>query len=251
MDRVLLISGSSGIGAATARLAAERGSSVFITGVDAAECEALAGSLPDAGFLAGDLREEPAAQTITSACMTRFGRIDGLFNVAGASARAQGDGPVHECSLEAWEGALAANARSAFLLSREVLRVWLASSRPGSIVNMASVLAFSPEPAHFPTHAYSASKGAVIALTVAMAAYYAPHGIRVNALAPGLTRTPMTTRVQNDADALQFIRGKQPLSGGMLDAEDVARAALFLLSEESRHITGAVLPVDGGWSVTG
>jgi NAD(P)-dependent dehydrogenase (short-subunit alcohol dehydrogenase family) len=103
---------------------------------------------------------------------------------------------------------------------------------------------------HFTTHAYAASKGALLALTKSMAAYYAPHGIRVNAIAPGLVRTPMSARAQQDDTILSFIEQKQPLSEGMLDAADIAAAALFLLGQDSRHITGQVIAVDGGWEVS-
>ncbi|PYT20301.1 MAG: short-chain dehydrogenase, partial [Acidobacteria bacterium] len=104
---------------------------------------------------------------------------------------------------------------------------------------------------HFATHAYAASKGAIISMSRAMAAYYAPHKVRVNVIAPALVRTPMSARAQSDAELLEFISHKQPLSGGMLDAGDVAETALFLLGEQSRHITGQVVSIDGGWGVSG
>jgi len=84
-----------------------------------------------------------------------------------------------------------------------------------------------------------------------MAAYYAPHKIRVNALAPALVRTPMSTRAQHDQTILDFIQTKQPLSQDLIEADDVARAAVFLLSDEARYITGEVLTVDAGWRVSG
>jgi NAD(P)-dependent dehydrogenase (short-subunit alcohol dehydrogenase family) len=112
------------------------------------------------------------------------------------------------------------------------------------------VLAESPEPRNFATHAYAAAKGAVVALSRSMAAYYAPHHIRVNVLAPGLVRTPMSERAAAPA-VHEFIARKQPLAGDMVDAGDVASAALFLLGDASHSITGQVLSVDAGWSVTG
>jgi NAD(P)-dependent dehydrogenase (short-subunit alcohol dehydrogenase family) len=115
---------------------------------------------------------------------------------------------------------------------------------------MASILAFHPSPSHFPTHAYAASKGAIAALTLTMAAYYAPNRIRVNAVAPSLTRTPMAGRAASDPATVAFAAWKQPLVGGFLEPEDVADAAAFLLSSEARGITGQVLKVDGGFSVT-
>ncbi len=84
-----------------------------------------------------------------------------------------------------------------------------------------------------------------------MAAFYAPHGIRVNLIAPGLVRTPAGERTHNDPAFQEFVRKKQPLNSGMIEVADVARAAIFLLGDESRSITGEVLTVDGGWRLTG
>ena len=120
----------------------------------------------------------------------------------------------------------------------------------GAILNMGSAMAEAPEPRHFATHAYAAAKGAVVAMSRSMAAYYAPQGIRVNVLAPGLVRTPASERAGNE-ELLAFIRKKQPLAGGMVDADDVARTAVFLLGSGARSITGETIAVDGGWSVTG
>jgi NAD(P)-dependent dehydrogenase (short-subunit alcohol dehydrogenase family) len=144
---------------------------------------------------------------------------------------------------------MSSNVRTMFLMSRAVLRHWMDERRPGAILNMASVIAASPEPDHFATHAYAAGKGAVVALTTSMASYYSRHRIRVNAIAPGLVRTPMSARAQGDPALLAFMAGKQPLSDGMLEPDDIAEAALFLLSDRARHITGVVLTVDGGWAV--
>jgi NAD(P)-dependent dehydrogenase (short-subunit alcohol dehydrogenase family) len=120
----------------------------------------------------------------------------------------------------------------------------------GAILNMTSILAFHPSPAHFPTHSYAAAKGAIVSLTTTMAAYYAPRMIRVNAVAPSLTRTPMAGRAASDPETVAFAAWKQPLVGGLLEPEDVADAAAFLLSSEARAITGQVLKVDGGFSVS-
>src|SRR5690606_19287991 len=98
--------------------------------------------------------------------------------------------------------------------------------------------------------AYAASKGAVIAMSQSAAAYYAPHGIRINVIAPGLVRTPMSRRAQENPAIVDYMRVKQPLAGDLLEAGDVASAALFLLGPGSRSITGQVLSVDGGWTVS-
>jgi NAD(P)-dependent dehydrogenase (short-subunit alcohol dehydrogenase family) len=251
MDHVLLITGSSGIAEATALLAGREGYKVFIAGMDESQCRELSARLGGSGYFAGDLRETSAAEGALASCIEYFGRVDAVFNVAGVSGRQFGDGPVHECSVEGWDKTLEANAKPTFLMCRAAVRHWLEAGLGGAILNMASVLAFSPEPKHFPTHAYAASKGAIISMSRAMAAQYAVNSIRVNVVAPALVKTPMSARAQADPEVTKFIYQKQPLSNGLLEAADVAETALFLLSERSRHVTGQVVAVDGGWSIAG
>ena len=249
-DRVLLVTGSSGIAAAAARLAGERGQSVFIVGRDGEQCRALSASVPGSGVAVCDLLDEARVADAFSACLLRFGRLDAVFQAAGISGRSFGDGPIHECSSEGWDATMDGNAKIAFLVSRAAVRHWLAKGGGGALLNMASVLAFAPQAQHFATHAYAASKGAIIAMSTAMAACYAPNGIRVNAIAPALVRTPMSARSQADNEIQEFIRSKQPLSNGMMEPDDVARTALFLLSDDARHITGQAVVVDAGWTIS-
>jgi NAD(P)-dependent dehydrogenase (short-subunit alcohol dehydrogenase family) len=251
MSRVLLITGATGIAEATALKASAEGDSVFVVSRDEDECRSLCERLPAAAWFACDLRDEEKVQAAFCACLRRFRTVHAVFNVAGISGRAFGDGPVHECSIQGWETTIDTNLLSTFLMCRCVLRHWVENNAPGVILNMSSVLAFSPQAEHFATHAYAASKGAIIALSRSMAAYYAPRGIRVNVIAPGLVRTRMSLRAQSDPAISQYIRAKQPLSDGMLDRQDIADAALFLLSDASGRMTGQVLAVDGGWSVSG
>jgi len=245
-DKVILISGSTGIAAATARLAASEGASVFTIALVRGEC-------PD--VFTGDLTLADNARDGVRECVRRFGRVDCLYNVAGISGRQYGDGPMHQCTEEAWDRVFDANVKSMFLLTRATLGVMLEqppaeNALRGSILNMASALATSPEPLHFPTHAYAATKGAILSMTKSMAAYYAPHRIRVNAIAPGLVRTPMSLRAQDNPEILDAMRVKQPLAEGLIPADDIARASVFLMSDDARMITGETLTVDAGWSVT-
>jgi len=251
MSQVLLITGSTGIAEATALKASQRGDSIFVISRNESHCLDLCARLQDAGYYACDLTDERAVEDALTACFNRFGGIDAVFNVAGISGRSFGDGPLHECSPEGWTVTLDNNLKSMFLVCRGVLKYWLGTGREGTILNMSSVLAFSPQAQHFSTHAYAAAKGAIISMSCAMAAYYAPHKIRVNVIAPGLVRTPMSGRAQTNPDLMEFMAHKQPLSGGLLEADDVAQAALFLLGEKSRHVTGQVIAVDGGWTVSG
>jgi NAD(P)-dependent dehydrogenase (short-subunit alcohol dehydrogenase family) len=248
-NKVVLITGSRGMGAATARMAAAEGARVFIAALAPEECELLSAEV-GGGWYAGDLAEEGNAQAAVESCIAQFGRIDGVFNVAGISGRRFGDGPLHECSAEGWDTLINVNLRSLFLVSREVVRYMLASGHGGSIVNMGSVVALSPEPRHFATHAYATSKGAIHAFTTATAAYYAESGIRINAVAPGLVETPMSLRAQQSPEIRIYMQTKQPLAKGLIGADDVAAAVVFLLSDAARCITGEIIAIDGGWRIS-
>lgn len=249
MKEVLLVTGSSGIAAATARSwAAEN--SVFVVGVDTGECTALTAALADASFAIADVRDEIAVRNAVVACLLRFGRIDAVFNVAGISARSAGDGPLHECKPTAWDLAMDVNAKGTFLMCREVLGVWTRNAQAGVILNCGSVLAQRPQRDYFSTVGYAASKGAIEAMSRSAAAYYAPSGIRINVIAPGLVRTPMSVRAQEDPHVIEYIAHKQPLTKGLLGAEDVAKTACFLLGRDSSPMTGQVVTVDGGWTVS-
>jgi NAD(P)-dependent dehydrogenase (short-subunit alcohol dehydrogenase family) len=258
-DKVCLITGSTGIAAATAVLAIREGARVFVSSNCPESCSALADQLGAEGglsdYIVADLALAASAEKVLERCVSRFSRVDALFNVAGISGRKYGDGPVHECSDQGWGITLATNVTSMFMLCRALIGHWLAQPKSdgrnrGTILNMASVLAFSPESRHFSTHAYAASKGAIIALSKAMASYYAPFGIRVNAIAPGVVRTRMSLRAQEDDRIMDFMKTKQPICEGLIEPECVARAAIFLLSDDSSAITGDVLTVDAGWSVS-
>jgi NAD(P)-dependent dehydrogenase (short-subunit alcohol dehydrogenase family) len=241
------------------RFAAE-GARIFVASRTEEHCRALVDGILDGGgeaaFRAADLTDEGATDAAIRACLEAYGRIDGLFAVAGGSGRRFGDGPAHEMTVEGWDRTFELNAKPVFLASRAVLRAMLAqdpteAGTRGSILLMSSILAFHPSPGHFATHAYAASKGAIATFGRATAAYYAPHGIRVNVVAPSLVTTPMSSRASSDPGAQAFVAWKQPLSRAFMPAEDVAAAATFFLSDEARYVTGQVLAVDGGWSVTG
>jgi len=257
--RVILVTGSTGMAASAARSLADEGGSVFVasrTGEHVRELvEAIRAGGRRAAGIAADLGREDEVERVIDACGEAFGQLDAVYNVAGISGRRFGDGPLHEATLAGWETVLRTNATSLFLVSRAAIRWMLerppdALGRRGTILNMSTVLARHPAPGHFATHAYAASKGAIEALTRAAAAYYAPSGIRINAIAPGLVATPMSRRAQEDAAIVDYLRRRQPLAAGAIAAGEVTTAALFLLSDEAAMITGQVLAVDAGWSVS-
>ncbi len=257
--RACLVAGSTGIAEAAARRFAAEGAHVLVTSRTAEHCEALAESIRAEGGSAvaqvADLTDEAHVAGAVGACVATFGRIDGAFVVAGGSGRRFGDGPIHALTADGWEQTFKLNVRTQALVCREVVRVMLDQPRDprsgsrGSILLMGSVLAFDPVPELFATHAYAAAKGAIASLMTTMAATYAPEGIRVNAVAPGLVATPMAARAAADPATVAFARRRQPLADGLLDPLDIAEAAVFLLSDESRRITGQLLKIDGGWSV--
>lgn len=251
-DKSMVITGASGIAAAGARKVVAEGGTVFVISRGVDECNALVNTLRSdggiAGFAVADLTREDQAREAFDAAVGFLGDIDGLFAVAGGSGRSFGDGPAHEMTLEGWEKTFQLNAIPMFLATRHAIEHM--RSRGGSVVVVGSVLATSPSPVRFATHAYAAAKGAAASYVTSLAAYYATDGIRVNAIAPGLVRTPMSERAASDPETMAYAERKQPLAKGFIDPGQIADAAVFLLSDESAQVTGQVITVDGGWSVT-
>jgi NAD(P)-dependent dehydrogenase (short-subunit alcohol dehydrogenase family) len=201
-----------------------------------------------AGFRVADLTVQTEATAAFDAAVQYLGSLDGLFAVAGGSGRMYGDGPADEIDLEGWERTLQINTNPLFLATSQAIGHM--RERGGSVVIVSSVLATHPSPARFATHAYASAKGAANSYVRALAAYYAVDGIRVNAIAPGLVRTPMSERAASDPDTVAYAARKQPLAGGFLEPDDIAGTVVFLLSDESSQITGQLIAVDGGWGVT-
>lgn len=248
---LVIIGGTSGIGLSAAKALQAEGACLVVVGRDdahqATAREELGARVKVLGLDATQSATSPAAIT---AALEAFAGFDGLYHVAGGSGRKLGDGPLHDLTDEGWEATLRLNLTSVCFSNRAAVKQFLRQGTGGTVLNLASVLAWSPSPEFFGTHAYAAAKSAIVGLTRSAASYYASNGIRFNALAPGLVATPMSLRAQADARIHEFIQRKQPLAGGRLgQPEDLDAAAVFFLSDESRFVTGQILAVDGGWSV--
>lgn len=225
MRRVLISGGGSGIGETTARYLGERGWEVEVADIQQ----------PEGGHHL-DATDEAGWQSV----IDQVWPLDALVNCAGIRDR----NPLTKMTVDQFDRMLAVHVRGGFIGIREVARRWEAEGRPGAVVSMASVTA---------THAvsgqphYVAAKAAVAGLTRAAAVELAPSGTRVNAIAPGIIRTPMTADRFDDPAQLAWLMGRVPMRRNG-EPTEVASAIAFLLSDEASYITGVTLAVDGGWS---
>lgn len=245
--KVALITGaSSGIGRATARLFAREGAAVVVGARRQAELETLVGEIEAEGghaaALAGDVREEAFAQALVALAQSRFGGLDIAFNNAGAVGPL---GPTQDVTLAAWTEALNVNLTGAFLGAKHQLPA-LRARGGGSLIFTST---FVGHTAGFPGAAcYAAGKSGLIGLTQALAVEVAADGVRVNALLPGGTDTPMAREMNATPEALAKVAALHAL-GRIAEPEEMARAVLFLASPASSFMTGATLLVDGGVSI--
>ena len=248
--KVCIITGAgSGIGQASARLFAKEGALVVVADIDLRAARATAAGIRKAGGEAVaeqvDVTDEAQTVALAGRVVKKFKRIDVLFNNAGIS----GVGDVQETKPDLFDRVMSVNVRGVYLMSRAVVPHMI-KQRSGSIVNMSSCIA---EIGLARRVSYAASKGAVLAMTKSMQVDVAPHGIRVNALLPGTILTPFVERYLKDSykdpeEGYASIRKRQ-LTSELGKPEDVAYAALYLASDESRFVMASGLVVDGG--VTG
>ncbi len=249
---IVVIGGTSGLGLSATRACIEAGARVVAVGRDAAKASDVDARFGDTvRTLVADATDPVTAVEAIARGRAEFGGFDGLYHVAGGSGRRFGDGALHEVTDDGWRRTMDLNLTSAFNSNRAAARAFIELGTGGSVVNCGSVLAFDPSPRFFATHAYAASKAAIVGLTRSAAGCYAPRGIRFNVLAPALVATPMSRRAQEDDAILDFIRTKQPLDGGRIGhPDDLDGALVWLMSDQSRFVTGQVIAIDGGWGAS-
>ena len=249
---ILIIGGTSGLGLSAAKRLVEAGANVVVTGRSQDKVNHAVNQLGhQARGLAGNAACSASVDEALTLAVSEFGQLDGLYHVAGGSGRSSGDGCLHEVTDAGIDYTLDLNLKSLIYSNRAAVQQFLQQPSRGIILNMGSVLGFSPSPEFFASHVYAATKSAAIGFTKSIASYYANQGIRANLIAPALVESPMSQRALGNEAIMDFIRQKQPLDGGRVGVpEDLDEAALFFLSDASQFVTGQVLAVDGGWSVT-
>jgi NAD(P)-dependent dehydrogenase (short-subunit alcohol dehydrogenase family) len=249
---IVIIGGTAGLGLSAARAFIANGANVVVVGRNEEVVVAAQHLLGSAAIaITGDATAESTAAQAIEQCIAHFGSFDGLYHVAGGSGRKMGDGPLHELTLEGWNKTFELNLTSLMLSNRAAVQSFLQHQKAGTILNMGSVLGYSPSPQFFSTHAYAAAKAAIIGFSKSIAAFYANTNIRINVVAPALVETNMAQRAANDEKILSFIKTKQPLEGGRIgQPEDLDGIAVYFMSDQSRFTTGQVIAVDGGWTVS-
>jgi len=241
---VLVTGGASGIGETVARLLADLGARVVIADLNHDQLDPAAQRTAAVGVTQGDVASEADAERMAKEAIAALGGLDLVFNSAGI-----GDDlvPVHEQSVERWQRVIDVNLKGTYLMCRAASRPMLAQKR-GAIVNVSSIVGLGGFPRR---SAYAAAKAGINHLTHTLACEWGPSGIRVNAIAPAYTLTPMVQALlERKAFDPTILERRTPL-GRLALPEEMARAAVFLLSDWASYITGTVLPVDGGWSAFG
>jgi NAD(P)-dependent dehydrogenase (short-subunit alcohol dehydrogenase family) len=250
--KIVIIGGTTGLGLSATKAFIANGAKVVAVGRNpdsVATANKILGT--NAIVIKGDATQADTAIQAIDTCIEKLGGFDGLYHVAGGSGRKMGDGPLHQLSLEGWNSTLELNLTSLMLSNQAAVKKMLALNAGGTILNMGSVLGYSPSPHFFSTHAYAAAKAAIIGFTKSIAAFYAKNNIRINVIAPALVETPMAQRAAKDETILSFIKTKQPLDGGRIGApEDLDGLATYFMSDLSKFTTGQVVAVDGGWDVS-
>jgi len=246
-NKVAVITGAaSGMGKATAKLFAAEGARVVVGDLKEEEGRQTVEEIKKDGgtavFAGVDVADAAQVQAMIELAVKEYGGLDVLFNNAGIALFGR-DGKIADVDEKIWDRVLAVNLKGVYLGMKYAIPRMIERGG-GSIINNASIAGLVGFPA---LAAYCASKGGIIQLTKAAALDYGPQKIRVNAICPGVIRTAMTKDLLESEPQEEQMEGATPL-GRLGEAEDIARAALFLASENSGFVTGVALPVDGGWT---
>ncbi|KRB15630.1 MAG: 3-oxoacyl-ACP reductase [Achromobacter mucicolens] len=240
--RVLVTGAGRGLGAAIAQGFSRQGARVIVTDVDAALAAATAQAIVAAGGHAAhaelDVTQEQAVRAFAADCAARHGPLDILVNNAGISARAPFDDPR---TPEIWDRVMRVNLQGTFNVTHAFVEQLKASR--GAIVNLCSIVAYG---CGISTAGYVVSKGGVRSFTEVLARDLAPHGVRVNAVAPGLMETEMTAGQRAQASGTDWYMGRAPMARAGR-ADEIVGPILFLASDLASYVNGVVLPVDGGY----
>ena len=237
----IVTGGNGGIGLGMARGLASAGAHVLVAGRDAEKNRAAVAELGgEAAAFRADLTQPDAARAMVDDALARWGRLDVLVNNAGTNIRTRPE----DLSLEEWGTVLNINLTAAFLCSRAAFEP-MRRARAGKIVNIGSMMSIFGAPF---TPAYAASKGGIVQLTKATATAWAEHGIQVNAVLPGWIDTALTRRGRREVPGLhERVLARTP-AGRWGVPDDLSGVAVFLAAPASDFVTGAALPVDGGFS---
>ena len=236
----IITGGGTGIGLSCTRLFCREGAKVAIFGRRKNRLDNAVREIgEDVLAVSGDITRHEDIKRLVESTLNAHGRVDILVNCAGIFTGA----PLHEMKNDEWDAVLDLNMTSVFKLTREVLPHMI-QRKSGNIVNISSILGLVAAPN---TAAYNVSKGALNQFTRSIAVEYGSSGIRSNAICPGLIATEMTEELMRDEDLMQEWSKNYPI-GRFGQPDDVAKACLFLAGDESAFITGAILPVDGGYT---
>jgi NAD(P)-dependent dehydrogenase (short-subunit alcohol dehydrogenase family) len=242
--RILVTGGGGGLGRAAAKVFVELGAHIVVADLNADSIDEAVGDVGARGSSVGDVSREADCERIVAQAADVLGGLDGVLNSAGISDQVAS---AFDLDIDAWQRGFDINVRGTFMICRAAGRM-MTKAGSGSIVNISSVNGLGGIPRR---HSYSPAKAAVAMLTRTLACEWGAFGVRVNALAPGYINSPMVTRLAAEGKLdVKRLEDRTPLAR-LGEAPEVGHAAAFLLSDAAAYVSGAVLPVDGGWTAYG
>ena len=228
MGKKVLITGSRGIAAALVAQLSHKAYSIYLVGGEEQDCKSLSEQFEQVvGYSAIDIRDEDLVKSVFDKAIQQLDGLDHVVSIVGGSGRSFGDGAIEDVTKSAWDQTLELNLTTAFMTAREAIKYFKILGG-GSLILTSSVLATSPSPEFFRTHAYAVAKGGINTLVKTLSAAYIGDSIRVNAVAPSLVATPMAARAAQNPEIADFTKRKQPFAPQQLSADQVAAAYVYL-----------------------